>query len=288
MTGFGLGEAEVPGLSLRVEVRSVNHRFLQARYKLPSEFTDLEPKVDQLVKKKLSRGAVTLSVFADRAAAPSTVVVDEEVAARYKRLLTKAAKGLSIENDLSLSTLIGLPGVIGTAPDPKAHQREGKALLKGVADAIEALLAMRETEGASMAADVRKQCKAIERLRASIEKRMPAIVRGHFEGMRQRAEALLGGEGAFEERELARELALLAERSDVSEELSRLDSHLAQLDGILEKGGEVGRKLDFLVQELHREVNTIGSKASDAKVAHSVVELKTHIERIREQVQNVE
>ena len=288
MTGFGLGEAETPGLVVRVEIRSVNHRFLQTRFRLPSEFADLEPRVDQAVKKRLSRGAVTLTVIVNRAAAPTSVVVDEELAGRYMKLLARISSKLKLENDLKLSNLISLPGVISSQPDESAHQRESKLMMTAVENAITNLVAMRETEGASMETDLLRQAKAIAKLRASIQKRLPKVLQAHFDGMRKRAEELMQGEHTFEGRDLARELALLAERSDVSEELSRLDSHLEQLHSILGKGGEVGRKLDFLVQELYREANTIGSKAGDAKVAHAVVDLKTHIERIREQVQNVE
>jgi len=293
MTGFGLGEAELDGLTVRVEIRSVNHRFLQARFRLPSEFADLEPRVDALVKKNLSRGAVTLTVNTTRSTAASAVTVDEDLAGRYLKLLTKTAKRYSIEDDLKLSDLVGLPGVVTTRPDSKSHLREGKVLLGAVGEAIERLLRMRETEGSHLEDDIRKQGKAIEKLRVRIEKRMPKVIRAHFEGMKKRADNLLateptGKNGGIERADLARELALLAERTDVSEEISRLDSHIGQVNAVLEKGGEVGRKLDFLVQELYREANTIGSKAGDAKVAHAVVELKTHIERVREQVQNVE
>lgn len=288
MTGFGLGEAEVDSLTVRVEIRSVNHRFLQARFRLPSEFADLEPRVDQAVKKKLSRGAVTLTVITVRGAAPNAVRVDDELAARYLELLGRTARQLGIENDLSLSKLAGLPGVVGTQLDESTREEETKALMQAVNAALENLVAMRKSEGDSMEVDIRKNVSAVSELRAKIETRMPVVVQEHFERMRKRAEGLLEREAQIDPKDLARELALLAERTDVSEEISRLDSHLAQLETILAKGGEVGRKLDFLVQELYREANTIGSKASDAEVAHAVVDLKTHIERVREQVQNIE
>jgi len=128
----------------------------------------------------------------------------------------------------------------------------------------------------------------IDRLRGQVAERMPVVVQQHFEAMKKRAEGLLGDDTRIDPKDLTRELAVLSERADVSEELSRLTSHLEHLDAVLGEGGEVGRKLDFLVQELYREANTIGSKAGDAEVAHAVVELKTHIERVREQVQNVE
>lgn len=288
MTGFGLGEAEAGGLVVRTELRSVNHRFLQARFRLPSEFADLEPRVDALLKKALSRGSVTLTANTTRSAAPSAIVVDEDVASRYVKLLRKTGKGLKLEDDLKLSSLLALPGVVGARSDDRGHQREAKVVLKSVEAAIANLLEMRQVEGASLEADMRKHAKLIAKLCTKIEKRMPKVVAAHHEAMRVRADKLLGDAGNIEAGDLARELAVLSEKTDVSEELSRLESHLTQLDTVLTKGGEVGRKLDFLVQELYREANTIGSKASDAQVAHAVIELKTYIERVREQVQNVE
>lgn len=288
MTGFGLGEGSDAGFSVRVEIRSVNHRFLQARFRLPSEFADLEPVVDKRVKKFLSRGAVTMTVNVNRAAAPSAVSIDRDVAKRYAELLGDLAGPLGIENDLKLSTLVSLPGVVVSALDEQLHEKEAKVLLAAVDVALKALVEMRATEGASLEKDIREQSSAIVRLRAEIGERMPLVVQTHFDNMRQRAEELLGKEGSIDPADLNRELAMLAERSDVSEEVSRLDSHIEQLETVLGAGGEVGRKLDFLVQELYREANTIGSKASDAQVAHAVVDLKTHIERVREQVQNIE
>ena len=288
MTGFGLGEVEADGLVVRTEIRSVNHRFLQARFRLPSEFADLEPRVDALIKKVLARGAVTRTVTSTRTAAPTAVKVDEEVAARYVRLLRKTGKNLKLEDDLRLSHVASLPGVVAARADEKGHQRESKAVLQSVEVALENLLAMRQVEGEHLEQDLRKHAKLIAKLCTSIEKRMPKVVASHHAAMLARASKLMGDAGHLEARDLAREVAILAEKTDVSEELARLQSHLAQLDSVLHKGGEVGRKLDFLVQEFNREANTIGSKASDAKVAHAVVELKTHIERVREQVQNVE
>ncbi|MFT7486295.1 MAG: hypothetical protein ACI9F9_002150 [Candidatus Paceibacteria bacterium] len=288
MTGFGLGEGADGGFSVRVELRSVNHRFLQARFRLPSEFAHLEPKVDQRVKKRLSRGAVTMTVLVTRAAAPSSVGVDQEVAARYAALLADLAEPLGVPNDLTLSTLVGLPGVIASKQEDGLHEKESGVLLEAVDAALERLVEMRATEGDALEADIRAQTVAVVRLRAEIGERMPAVVTEHFENMCQRAQDLIGKGSSVDPGDLKRELAMLAEKSDISEETSRLDSHIVQLNKVLDGGGEVGRKLDFLVQELYREANTIGSKAGDAQVAHAVVDLKTHIERIREQVQNIE
>lgn len=288
MTGFGLGEVDADGLVVRVEIRSVNHRFLQARFRLPSEFADLEPAVDKLVKQSLSRGSVTMTVNVSRAAAPSTVVVDHELAARYVEKLGELSRSLDIENDLELSDLATLPGVIADRQDRSAHERETQTLLGAVGAALANLVEMRETEGESMEADIRKNAALIATLQGSIDARMPEVVKAHFEAMKKRAEDLLGDDTKIDPKDLARELAVISERADVSEEISRLASHLEQLDKVLATGGEVGRKLDFLVQELYREANTIGSKCGDATVSHAVVDLKTYIERVREQVQNIE
>lgn len=288
MTGFGLAEAERDGLVVRVEVRSVNHRFLQVKLRLGGEFADLEPQIDALVRKRCARGAVTVATQVVRTPGASGLLVDEQVAARYVRELRTLAGRLEVSDDLGLAALAQLPGVVAATSDPKRHRREAKLVLEVVDAALERLSEMRRTEGRNLERELRKHLLAITRLRARIEKRMPSVVRQHHLALRKRVAELLDRATVVPAADLARELAVLADRMDVSEELARLDSHLSQLDSLLERGGEAGRRLDFLVQELFRETNTIGSKCNDAKVAHAVVELKTHIERIREQVQNVE
>jgi uncharacterized protein (TIGR00255 family) len=172
--------------------------------------------------------------------------------------------------------------------DSKALQRGRRALLRAVDGALTALIEMRDHEGRALAADLTKHATAIARVVARIEKRMPQVVRAHQKALRQRVDELLDGRSTVQPADLAREVALIADRMDVSEELSRLHSHMDQLARLVEKKGPVGRSLEFLVQEFLREANTIGSKCNDARMAHDVVELKTLIERLREQVQNVE
>lgn len=288
MTGFGRAEIEEEGLSLCVELRSVNHRFLQLRHRLPSDFGELEPKLEALVKKRVVRGSVSTSVNLARAGAPGAITVDMEVARRYRQLLASTARELSLADDLSIASLVGLPGVVVTRPDERRHRRELAAIAKACESALEQLVATRAAEGKSLERDLRRNATAIRRLVARIEKRMPGVVRAHMQSLEKRVRELTGDASSVQPADLTRELALIADRTDVGEELARLASHLGQLEGVLDKGGAVGRQLDFLVQELHREANTIGSKCNDAEVAHLVVELKTHIERVREQVQNVE
>ena len=287
MTGFGFAEVEAEGVSIRVEIRAVNHRFLQVRQRVPVELGELEPKLEAMLRKKLARGAVNLNVNLTRTASPSAVDLDLEVAKRYRKLLTKAAKELALTDDVGLAKLIELPGVISQRADSGSRERDLKLIVKATETALAGLLEMREAEGARMEKDLRKHTKVIARLRKQIRGRMPKLVKAHQDGLRARVEELAGGLN-LAETDLSREMALIADKTDVSEELSRLEAHLDALDDALAKGGSIGRQLDFLVQELYREANTIGSKAGDVEVAHAVVDLKTNIERVREQVQNVE
>ena len=287
MTGFGFAEVEAEGVSIRVELRAVNHRFLQVRQRVPVELGELEPKLEALLRKKLSRGSVNLSVNLTRTASPTSVEIDLDVAKRYRKLLAKASNELGLADDVGLARLVELPGVVAHRADEAGRARELKLVTKATETALKGLLEMREAEGARMDKDLRKHAKAIERLRKQIAARMPKLVKAHQEALRERVADLAGGI-ELAETDLAREIALIADKSDVSEEIARLEAHLEALDDALTKGGAIGRQLDFLVQELNREANTIGSKAGDVEVAHAVVDLKTNIERVREQVQNVE
>lgn len=288
MTGFGAAAVEKAGLSLRAEVRAVNHRYLQLKLRLPSELAFLEPEVERAVRQRVERGALTLSVAATAGAALSAPQVDVAAARVYKQKLERLARELDLPPVVDLALLAGLPGVIGADMDEGQLQREERLLHQAVAGALDALDEMREREGAALARDLQRSAKSIAALVRRIEKRMPQVVRAHHEALKQRVSELMDGRSGLSDADLARELALIADRLDVTEELTRLGSHIEQLGVLLEKSGAVGRQLDFLVQEFLREANTIGSKCSDAQAAHLVVELKTWIERLREQVQNIE
>jgi uncharacterized protein (TIGR00255 family) len=199
------------------------------------------------------------------------------------------AAELGIEPARSVESLLSLPGVID-APEDGATETEhlAKPLLTLIDEAILQLVEMRESEGNALTVDLNRNSKAMAAVLTKIEGRMPEVVKAHQESLEKRVNDLLEGRVAVNSQDIAREVAVLADRLDVSEEVARLRSHLDQFDTFLERGGDIGRKLDFLVQEIHREINTIGSKCSDAQVAHWVVDAKTYAERLREQVQNVE
>lgn len=288
MTGFGSASLVDDGLSLRVEVRAVNHRFLQVKTRLPGELGFLEADVERRVRKRVERGALSITVVASGGATLRSPAVHTEVAREYQRKLAKLGKELGLSGEVGLELLAGLPGVITGELDERGLAREGKLVLKALDEALESLELMRAREGAALAKDLARSAKAVRAEVKKIAARSPKLVREHQAALEKRLAELLEGRNVRADADLSRELALIADRTDVSEELSRLESHLEQLAGLLEQDGPVGRKLDFLVQEFLREANTIGSKCNDAEVAHMVVELKTWIERLREQVQNLE
>lgn len=287
MTGFGAASSEVGGLALRVEARSVNHRHLQVKVRVASELVALEGEVERLVRKRLSRGAVTVNLTVARMETSLVPALDVEAAARYRGEIERLQGRLGIGGNVPVEALLSLPGVVSTELSSDSLAGRGRQVLELVGEGLDALIEMRGVEGAALEADIRRQLTAIAKLVGRIEKRMPTVVRTHQRNLRKRVTELLNGT-PLEPSDLAREVALLADRLDVGEELARLASHLDQFTNLLDKGGAIGRKLDFLTQEVFREMNTIGAKCSDSKVAHWIVDAKTHAERVREQVQNLE
>ncbi len=287
MTGFGAASLREEGFELSVELRSVNHRHLQVKTRLPAELSALEAELESRVRARIERGSLSVSVRLVETGTRS-VAIDRALAARYKSEIEALAVELRLSGAVTMDTLLGLPGVVGTAEDTSVRERETALLWKALAAALDALIAMRETEARSLVEDLQRNTLAIRELSAQVEARMPEVVREHHRKLCERASELLAPAARIQPADLPRELALIAERMDVGEELSRLASHLSQWDKLLRQGGAIGRQLDFLVQELLREANTIGSKCNDATVAHAVVAVKTHIERLREQVQNLE
>ena len=283
MTGFGMAEVSQGTFTARVELRSVNHRFLQTKIRVPAEHGELESKVEALLKKGLIRGAVTVSVRVERALGVQDVSVNAAVARRYQEEFRALGDGA----DLTKGELAQLPGVVGLSAEESSRKEESAAILKAVRAALKELLRAREEEGESLERDLKKNLAVVEKQRVRIEKRMPGVVKARQVEMRRRVSLLMEDRSPIEA-DLAREISILADKLDVSEEVVRLESHVERMSAQLAKGGELGRQLDFLVQEMFREGNTIGSKCNDAKVAHMVVDMKTHIERMREQVQNIE
>lgn len=288
MTGFGRGEAQRAGLRVVVELGSVNRRQFDARVNLPRGLSVLEPQIIKDIGTRVSRGSVTCSVWLSRVEGDEALEVDRNAAGLYVEALREVARELEIEDDLAASDLLALPGIVqprqpGTDETPDVWPVVRKALRK----ALHELVGMRSREGRALEQDLRKRFASLETRVVRIEKRAPVVVRRHRRLLRQRLSEA-GVSWGSSDPQLMREVALFAERSDVAEEIVRLKSHFEQGRRLMEGRRRAGRSLDFLCQEMFREINTIGSKANDARIAAQVIAFKAGLDRIREQVQNVE
>lgn len=290
MTGYGRAEGEIGGRRLAVEVKAVNHRFLNFLAKLPPELQRCEAELLGLVKTRLQRGQVNVFAAWDgRSGAGNGFYVNVEAAREAALALRAVARATGISGEVNLAHLLSIPAV--TAPgvgglEPEALWAEAEPVFQR---ALAELDALRAREGTDLAADIRGRLGTIGELVGRVDGRRPAHLEEVRARLRRRIQDLaqdLPPEMASER--LALEVALFADRSDVSEEVVRLRSHREKVLELLAEGGVVGRKLDFLLQEMNREVNTIGSKASDTEIGRAVVEMKAELEKIREQAQNIE
>jgi len=287
MTGYGKGEAVSPSGRCLVEVRSVNHRYCEVSVKLPRTFLACENELRKMAATRIKRGKVDLFVqwepAADALLAPP---VNIEVAKAYHAAFQQLAHELRLSPEIPLSLIVAQRNVI-----QESVLEDGTDLLPQVMEAaglaFDALDAMRLREGEALTIDLHKRRRTLEELTGKIGLRVPLMVEEYQLKLQQRLAKLLGDTDMDPQR-LAQEVALLADRCDVTEELVRLASHFAQFDETLNLQEPVGRKLDFLMQELNREVNTIGSKANDVEITSLVVTLKAEMEKMREQVQNIE
>lgn len=297
MTGFGRGEHGGPAGTLHVEIRSVNHRFTEVALRLPRAWNVLEDRLRRLVQASVARGRLEVHAGRDETeASPKAVFVDRLLAQSYHDSLREAAAFLGLNEAPSLELVARMPDVVRLTDalvDPEALW---PALEAAALQAIQALKAMRAREGEHLAAELQRRLGRLDGLIAAIAARAPQVPVEYQERLGRRVAELLSrnGEGqvALDPARLAQEVAYFADRADVSEELARVRSHIQQfrsaLDGDATGSDGVGRKLDFLVQEMGREVNTIGSKAGDLAISRAVIDAKAELEKIREQVQNVE
>jgi len=285
MTGFGAGDAPIGGGQLSLELRALNHRFVDVRVRLPPELGDQASFVEQLVRERLERGRVDVSVRLSGAALPpARFSVDRA------RALHATLSGLKDElapgSELTFSTLASFaPLLLEPAADVEDVRR---ALTTALKRACEELGRMRATEGAELARELGERLAAARKLAQSIRERSGELVEHQRARLKERLERLLAGVAPLDATRLESEVALMADRADITEELARLDSHFQQFGALLGADGPVGRQLDFLLQEIARELNTTGAKSQDAPVAQLVVKTKVEVERMREQVQNVE
>ena len=287
MTGFGAAEGAVGDARASVEIRTVNHRFFSPNIKLPAAFARWEGEIRELLRQKIARGHVTLTARVDRAAMPGPVI-DEARLAQYALSLKEIKKRLSLGGEVDLATILRLPDVV-VAPAEEMDSRAGEQLAAIVGKAADNLIAMRRSEGAQLATFLVERIGAVESRLARIETRAPIRLKEQHERVKRTVAELLNGAGADPQR-IAQEIAILADKLDVAEELDRFRSHIAAFRETAQSktADPVGKRLGFILQEMVREANTVGSKASDAQIQEDVIATKEELERIREQVENLE
>lgn len=288
MTGYGRGEAVLHERAITVELRAVNNRYLDCSVKIPRLYVFAEETIKSQVQKSVGRGKVDVFVSIDATAADKVAVtLNRPVADGYYAALTEMQKAYGLADDISVSLLSRFPDVFLVEKEQGDADVIAQDIGQVLALALEDFNAMRRREGEKLAEDVRARGRTIAALVTQVEARSPETVAEYREKLLQRMSEVLENTQIDESRILT-EAALFADKVAVDEETVRLRSHLSQLEEMLDKGGAIGRKLDFLIQEFNREANTIGSKCSDVALARVVVEIKGEIEKIREQVQNIE
>ncbi len=291
MTGYGEAESQIAGIDYLVEIKAVNNRYLRSMIKLPDAVTFLEEHVEKMLRQQLGRGTVNYTLKIKGAAPEKLFDLDEDALQHVAGRLERIRANAGIEQPVDIAALLSLPGMVRpVVPSEDVVEQIKAGLIELSQKALDKLKAMRAEEGKFMAEDLMGHCTVIREDLAQIEERRGVVMVDHAERLRKRVDSLLAeAKLKLDEETLAREVAVLAERSDIAEELARLKSHLHQFQQACSTDGEqVGRRLDFLSQEMLREANTIGSKASDIEISQWVVNIKCRVDRIKEQVQNVE
>jgi uncharacterized protein (TIGR00255 family) len=289
MTGFGRGEAWAGNYKITVEIRSINNRYLEVVSRMPRNISSLEDKVKHLVNDNISRGRADVFIsLEDGDERVKTLKVDKDLALAYHNSLLEIAELCGLPKKLDIATIAALPGLFAMEKPEDDLEEIWPLLAKALAEALEQLISMRSIEGAKLADDLLVRKEAILAWVADIEKRAPFVVLEWQARLEERIKELLGEAYHLDENRMANEVAVFADRASIAEEIIRLQSHLEQLEQVLKSNEVAGRKLDFLVQEMNREINTIGSKANDLEISRLVIQIKGELEKIREQVQNIE
>ena len=290
MTGYGRGESVQEGYKITAEISSVNRRQSEINVYLPRELEALESRARDAVNQRLARGRITARIGwqASEKAQVSHAQVNLPLARAYAKELRKLSRDLKIPDTLSLDHLVRLPGLFQTDTALTDADHFWPGIEKALNQALDQLVKMREREGAHLAKDLKARVNTLRKGVKAIQEEAPAMVVRYRKQLQERIKNAGLPLPSEEEERLQKEIIYFADRSDISEELTRLQSHFKQFDVVLKSGEPVGRTLDFLAQEMNREINTVGSKASDAKIAREVVNLKAELEKFREQVQNVE
>lgn len=288
MTGFGRGKATKDGREMTVELKSVNHRYLDLSFRMPRHISFAEETLRSALSDTLSRGHVDVYVnYSNTRSDARTVKIDTGLLSAYLSSVNEAAKELKVENDMTLSLALRLPDVTSIAEADEDDAAVKALAEEAVRNAMNELINARRGEGERLANDLGIRLNTVEELRDRIAERAPTVVEEYRVKLSERIESMLGSVDVDAQR-LATEVAIFADKASIDEELVRLKSHITQASELLAGSEAAGRRLDFVVQEMNREFNTIGSKANDAEIARLVILGKAELEKIREQVQNIE
>lgn len=288
MTGYGRSEAEENSRKVTVELSSINHRYLDLNIRMPKTLAHLEDDVRKIIKQKIARGKMDVSIFCYSTSEEDIeIIVNDSLCKGYVGAFRKIGETFGIEDDIKLSHLMGINDIVMIQKKAADSEEIIETLRKVLEKALEELTAMRLREGEALKQDILEKAEGLNQLLETITQRSHLVVEEYKKKLESRMAVLLENISVDPNR-IAAEVALFADKCAIDEELTRLKSHIQQLAAILEEDTVVGRKLDFLMQEMNREANTIGSKANDYETTRCVVELKTEIEKIREQVQNIE
>ncbi len=288
MTGFGRAQEHVGGMDVTVEIKAVNHRYFECATRLPRAYGFLDEKIKNFLQAKIARGKVDVSVYIDLTDVPGTeVVVNKTLAEAYLKAAAELEEAFRLKNDVTVRSLTQFPDVLTVRRAAEDEEAVWEAVRGVTEEAVARFVEMREREGAKMREDILSRRDTLLSAVAFIEERSPQLVREYMNKLEGRMRDLLAGT-AVEESRLLTEAGLIADKLAVAEETVRLRSHMDQLEQLVNAAEPVGRKLDFLVQEINREVNTTGSKIQDLQVTRVVVDMKSEIEKIREQIQNIE
>ncbi len=288
MTGFGRGKVSEQDFEITVEIKSVNHRYFEYSSRMPRAYQFIDEKIKSLLSTRISRGKVEVSVLIEDTSDNSlSLAINRTYADAYVKALHNLAKEYRLKDDLKVSNLVGNSDIFTVKRREVDDEVISDLVLKCTEIALDNFIAMRAVEGERLVADVKSRSEQILDWVAIIEERSPETVREHREKIEAKIRELIG-DVQIDEQRLLTETAIFADKIAVAEETVRLRSHIASLNSMFENGGAIGRKLDFIVQEMNRETNTIGSKAQDIEINRIVVDIKSEIEKIREQIQNIE
>ncbi len=290
MTGFGEARRETDAINVTVEVRAVNNRYLKVMTRSPDAYAAYESEIEKVVRTRVARGTVNVTIRASLVGKAAATQINADALSAYWEQFQALSGKLGVAMPEDCSVLLSLPDALSEGTDKTQSLREHwPVVAEVISEAVENLNKFRLTEGESMATDLQTQCGVLSTELAGIGDKAPAVVSEYRDRLLERVREMISGANAtIEENDLIREVSVFAERCDINEEIKRLESHLGQFDAFLNESTSQGRKLEFLIQEMFRETNTIGSKANNVEIAHSVVEMKSAIEKMKEMVQNIE